>query len=59
LCFGIPKLGIPIFNCEALLLGGPMATIVAPLLAWLVEISAPLLAWLAEIFPSLGAYQIA
>jgi hypothetical protein len=36
-----------------------MATIVAPLLAWLAEISVPLLAWLAEIFPGLGACQIA
>jgi hypothetical protein len=39
LCFGIPKLRILAFNCKALLLGGPMATIVAPLLAWMQKIS--------------------
>jgi len=36
-----------------------MVATVAPLLAWVVEISAPLFAWLAEIFLGLGAYQIA
>jgi hypothetical protein len=36
-----------------------MATIVAPLLAWLAKNSAPLLAWLTKNFLGLGAYQIA
>jgi hypothetical protein len=43
----------------ALLLRGPMVATIAPLLAWLVEISAPLFAWLVEIFLGLGAYRIA
>jgi hypothetical protein len=51
LCFGISKLGIPTFNYKALLLGGRMATTIAPLLAWLAEILAPLLAWLKKKFP--------
>jgi len=37
LSFGIPKLGIPALNCKVMLLGGPMATIIVPLFAWLVE----------------------
>jgi hypothetical protein len=34
-----------------------MATTIAPLFAWLAEISVPLLAWLAENFLGPGACQ--